>query len=151
MPKDKEPKLHTVEKVKPPYPLNGFPKEFAFRLGKEIVYLLATKGTPDLRGSDWEQIFALCIGGKWTPSNVGLDDVTFHNCAWSAKSVKSNKPENATKVRLISGRNSPTYSFGELDILNIDPTNWENRFFRFGMKEFRQFGQNISICVRSSS
>jgi hypothetical protein len=35
------------------------------------------------------------------------------NTAWGAKTVKANRPFEQRKVRLISGRNSPIYSFGE--------------------------------------
>jgi len=71
----RKPRLRTVEKVKPPYPLNQFPSDFGYKLGREIVYLLATKSRPDVAGSEWKQIFATCIGAAWKPSNVGLDDV----------------------------------------------------------------------------
>jgi hypothetical protein len=121
MPGDKSPRLRTVEKVKPPYPLNKFPKDFGFRVGKEIIYLLATKGRPDLEGSEWENIFASCVGADWKPSNVGLDDIVLDTCAWGAKTVKSVKPSEAETVRLISGRNSPTYSYGLEAILKADP------------------------------
>jgi hypothetical protein len=110
---DKSPKLRTVQKSVPAFPLNKFPKDFPFLLGKELIYLLATKGKPELEGSEWENIFANCIGADWRPSNVGLDDVIMGNTAWGAKSVKSSNPSTQTKVRLISGRNSPVYSFGE--------------------------------------
>ena len=56
------PRLRSVEKYKPEYPLNKFPKGFALLLGKEIVYLLATRSEPRLEGSDWEEIFSRCIG-----------------------------------------------------------------------------------------
>jgi len=112
----KSPRLRTVDKVKPPYPLNQFPSDFGQKLGREIVYLLATKAMPSLEGSDWEQIFALCIGAEWKPSNVGLDDVTFGVCAWGAKTVKSPHPHKAETVRLISGRNSPAYSFNQQNL-----------------------------------
>ncbi|MBM3145410.1 MAG: hypothetical protein FJ010_10650, partial [Chloroflexi bacterium] len=82
-----KPRLRTVDKVKPPYPLNQFPSDFGYRLGKEIVYLIATKSPPDVAGSEWEQIFASCIGAEWKPSNVGLDDVVLGVCAWGAKTV----------------------------------------------------------------
>lgn len=59
------PKLRTVEKYAPPFPLNKFPKEFPYLLGREIVYLLATRVTPRLEGPDWEEIFARLIGGRW--------------------------------------------------------------------------------------
>ncbi|WP_426984064.1 hypothetical protein [Brevibacillus borstelensis] len=118
------PRLRTVDKAKPPYKLNEFPRGFAYKLSEEIVYLLATKGTPTLEGSDWEAIFARCIGADWKPSNVGLDDVVLGNCAWGAKTIKaqnSSSPFRTKKVRLISGRNSPVYSFGDaIDINTVD-------------------------------
>lgn len=75
--------------------------------------MLASKGKPEVEGSEWENIFANCIGADWKPSNVGLDDVVMGNTAWGAKSVKATKPSVQKKIRLISGRNSPNYSFGE--------------------------------------
>ncbi len=120
MEEKKSPLLRTVDKVKPPYPLNKFPKDFGFNLGREIVYLLSTKGKPSLEGPEWEEIFALCIGAEWKPSNVGLDDVVMETCAWGAKTVKSSNPVNAKKIRLISGRNSPVFSFGEKDPLSLN-------------------------------
>ena len=107
------PKLRTVNKSVSAFPLNEFPKDFPFLLGKELIYLLASKGKSELEGSDWESIFASCIGADWKPSNVGLDDVIIGNTAWGAKTVKATKPSTQKKVRLISGRNSPIYSFGE--------------------------------------
>ncbi len=113
MTENKSPRLRTVEKVKPPYPLNQFSSGFGVNLGKEIVYVLATKSTPDIAGPEWEQIFASCIGADWKPSNVGLDDVVLGNCAWSAKSVKASRPHKQKTVRLISGFNSPAYSYDQ--------------------------------------
>ncbi len=110
---DKSPKLRTVNKSVAAFPVNDFPKEFPFLLGKELIYLLASKGKPELEGSEWESIFANCIGAAWKPSNVGLDDVIMGNTAWGAKTVKAINPATQKKVRLISGRNSPNYSFGE--------------------------------------
>jgi len=94
----KSPKLRTVEKYEPPYPLNNFPKDFANKLGREIIYLLATRVTPRLEGSDWEEIFTRLIDGRWKPSNVGLDDVLLEQTAWSAKTVKNNTPSKAKKL-----------------------------------------------------
>jgi hypothetical protein len=113
MAKDKSPKLRTVNKSLPPFPLNEFSKDFPYTLGKELVYLLASKGKAILEGPEWEAIFANCIGAEWKPSNVGLDDVILGNTAWGAKTVKSVSPSKQKKVRLISGRNSPVYSFGD--------------------------------------
>ena len=97
----KKPRLRTVEKSLPPFPLNKFAKDFPFILGKEIVYLLASKGKPILEGPEWEAIFATCIGAEWKPSNVGLDDVILGNTAWGAKTVKASnpkKPSNPTPL-----------------------------------------------------
>lgn len=121
MENNRSPKLRTVNKSVPAFPLNDFPKDFPFLLGKEIIYLLASKGKPELEGSDWESMFAECIGAEWKPSNVGLDDVVMGNTAWGAKSVKATKPSSIKKIRLISGRNSPNYSFGERSDRKADP------------------------------
>ena len=120
MAKNKSPKLRTVQKTKPPYPANDFPKDFGLILGKEIIYLLATKGNSSLEGQEWERIFARCISAEWKPSNVGLDDVVLGSCAWGAKTLKAKAPSKQKTVRLISGRNSPNYSFGEKST-DIDP------------------------------
>jgi len=119
----KRPKLRTVDKTTPPYPLNKFNKNFPYLLGKEIVYLLATKGRPVLEGDEWEKIFSICIGAEWKPSNVGLDDVVLGNTAWGAKTVKASTKDfrNLKQVRLISGRNSPVYSYGSTIDTNANP------------------------------
>lgn len=115
------PRLRTVEKVRPPYALNEFPKDFGVKLGRELVYLLATKGKPVLEGPEWEEMFANSIGADWKPSNVGLDDVVLSQCAWGAKTVKAGNPLTQKRIRLISGRNSPAYSFKESKIIDVDP------------------------------
>jgi len=115
------PKLRTVHKSPPAYELNKFPKELPYTIGREIVYLLASKGKPNLIGSEWEEIFAKSIGAEWRDSNVGLDDVRLGNTAWGAKTVKSVNPANQKKVRLISGRNSIVYSFGANIDVSVDP------------------------------
>ena len=116
----KGPRLRTVEKYKPPYPLNKFPSDFPLRLGKEIIFYLATRRTPRIEGSDWEEIFARIIDAKWKPSNVGLDDVVLQQTAWGAKTVKNPKPTTVKKIRLISGRNSPVYSYGDQKVTQRD-------------------------------
>lgn len=123
MAKRKSPRLRTVSKSVSAYPLNTFNSDFAYILGQEIVYLLASKGRADLQGNEWEQIFALCIGADWKPSNVGLDDVVMGNTAWGAKTVKSGIKnfKDLKQVRLISGRNSPVYSYGGTIDTSADP------------------------------
>lgn len=121
-----EPKLRTVNRVTPPpYELNKFPARFLEKLGAEIAYMQATKETMSLEGSEWEQIFASCIGAHWVPSNVGLDDVQLDSTCWSAKTVYGGSNLGTQKkVRLISGRNSPVYSFGEEEITpSADPNH----------------------------
>lgn len=118
----KSPRLRTVEKYKSPYPLNKFPKNFAINLGREVVYLLASRGKKArLEGSDWEEIFARLVGAQWKPSNVGLDDIVLEQTAWGAKTVKNRRPSSVSKIRLISGRNSPVYSFGDKKISEVNP------------------------------
>jgi hypothetical protein len=46
------PKLRTVNKSVSAFPLNEFPKGFPFLLGKELIYLLASKGKPEIEGSE---------------------------------------------------------------------------------------------------
>jgi len=90
------------------------------RLGKEIIFSLATRRTPRIEGSDWEEIFARIIDAKWKPSNVGLDDVVLQQTAWGTKTVKNPKPATVKKIRLISGRNSPVYSYGDQKVTERD-------------------------------
>lgn len=150
MANSKSPRLRTVEKVKPPFQLNSFPRNFHLLLAKEIVYLLATKGKAVLEGAEWEEIFANCIGAKWKPSNVGLDDVALENCAWGAKTVKANDPHNQKTIRLISGRNSPGYSFGTTKISKADPNQlgeevlsiWNER-----VSSIRQYYKHLRTVV----
>ena len=118
----RRPKLRNVQKSESLFPLNHFPQDFPLQLGKELIYLLATKSKPSLEGAEWEEIFANCIGADWKPSNVGLDDVVLGDTAWGAKTVKAKKPFNQQRVRLISGRNSLRYSYGE----TIDPSTDPN-------------------------
>jgi hypothetical protein len=116
-----QPKLRQAIKSAPLYPLNSFPSEFSKKLAESICVHLATRGEADLEGKDWEKIFADCIGAKWSPSNIGLDDITHiqSSTAWGAKTVKGTiktteeSKLKSQKIRLISGRNSPVYSYEE--------------------------------------
>lgn len=150
-----EPRLRTVNKAVPPYPMNKFPAAFIEKFGAEIVYLLATKSSMSLEGDEWEQIFANCIGAEWKPSNVGLDDVQLNNCCWSAKTVYGAKRLGKQKsVRLISGRNSPTYSFGVDRITEAEPNEigelvldiWNERVS--GIRQYFKFVRTI-VLVKS--
>ena len=118
-----EPRLRTVEKIRPPYPLGRFPPSTLVNVAARIVYLLHTRGEACLEGRDWEHIFADSIGANWTPSNIGLDDVRLDNCCWGAKTVKASRPSSIGTVRLISGRNSLDYSYNQSDSRGSSPTD----------------------------
>ena len=118
----REPRLRTVNKAVPPFEVNKFPVKFIDTFARNIVYMMATKQAMSLEGNEWERIFAECVGAIWKPSNVGLDDVVLDNCCWGAKTVFAQTDiETQAKVRLISGRNSPTYSYGIDKITSADP------------------------------
>lgn len=147
-----EPRLRTVNKAVPPYRLNEFPHSFIEKFAEDVVYMLATKSAMSLEGNEWEQIFANCINAQWRPSNVGLDDVVLDNCCWSAKTVKSGSNIGEQKtVRLISGRNSPTYSFGVDRITEADPNEigrmvldiWNERVS--GIRQYFKFARTVVL------
>lgn len=148
-----EPRLRTVNKAVPPYPINKFPPQFIETFAADVIYMLATKSSMALEGDEWEQIFAHCVGAQWKPSNVGLDDVIMENCCWSAKTVKSGSANIGTQqaVRLISGRNSPTYSFGVDKITAADPNDvgkmvleiWNERVS--GIRQYFKFARTVVL------
>lgn len=147
-----EPRLRTVQKAKPPYPINQFPHEFIHRFAGDIVYMMSTKQVMSIEGPEWEEIFAHCIGAEWRPSNIGLDDVQLGNCCWSAKTVKAaGDLGRKQKVRLISGRNSPTYSFGVDRITEADPDDigrlvleiWNERVS--GLRQYFKFMRTVVL------
>ncbi len=116
----KNPRIKIAHKTyASPYEINRFPEDFPINIGREIIYILATNPAPTIEGREWERIFAKSIGGAWTPSNVGLDDVIKNKTAWGAKTVKNSNPFVAKSVRLISGRNSPSYSYGTSDVREL--------------------------------
>ena len=91
------------------YPIGEFPRSLIHEVARRLVYLYAV-GRTDLSGNDWASCFAGAVGGETSASNLDTCDVSFENCAWSAKTVKAPVPSQSSHVRLISGRNSPTYS-----------------------------------------
>lgn len=117
------PKLRSVSNVKEPYPLGSFPDRFVHIVAGELSAALAL-GREDIEGKDWEKIFAKAIGAEWHPSVVGLDDILVPNlsAAWGAKTIKVRKPFTAKKIRLISGRNSPAYSYDISNVREIPPS-----------------------------
>lgn len=152
-----EPRLRTVNKAVPPFALNKFPSKFLEHFGAEIAYMEATKETMSLEGNEWEQIFANCVGADWKPSNVGLDDVILDNCCWGAKTVYASSKDLSKQqtVRLICGRNSPIYSYGEEEVTtNADPDHigklvldiWNERVS--GVRQIFKFVRTV-VLVKS--
>jgi hypothetical protein len=118
---DSNPKLRGVIKgSKPEYPLNQLSKENLVSIAKGLLACKYVRNLDDISGAEWERIFANAIGAEWRPSNVGLDDIVKGNTCWGAKTVKSARPANQKTVRLISGRNSPAYSFSRTDFSRND-------------------------------
>lgn len=96
------------------YPLNVIPKDIINRIGGYFVYLIYT-GRKDILGNDWGDAFADAIGGEHLDSPVGIADVVLNRNCWSMKTVKASNPFTSKKLRLISGRCSPDYSYGITD------------------------------------
>ncbi|MDR2166251.1 MAG: hypothetical protein LBE35_00195 [Clostridiales bacterium] len=96
------------------YPLGQIPAENIYEIGKWFVYRYSV-GNKDINGSEWGDIFANGINGEHLSSPLGLADVVHENMAWSTKTVKHNNPHSQQKVRVISGRCSPDYSYGITD------------------------------------
>jgi hypothetical protein len=111
------PKLKGKSKARSsPYPLGEFPDDVIKGIGRHIVHRLAI-GHADIDGNDFAGIFAKSISGEHRAKPLGVTDVVWNGCSWSAKTIKSKKPFKQSLVRLITGRNSPAYSYG-----NINPT-----------------------------
>lgn len=96
------------------YPLGQIPSHMIFEMSKWLTYQYLV-GNKDLTGSAWGDAFAAGIGGTHLDSPLGLADVTYGGQCWSTKTVKHNKPHTQGKVRVISGRCSPDYSYGITD------------------------------------
>ena len=113
---NRKPRLRDTKRLvtNEPFALNQIPDDIIFKIGGHIVYLLYI-GRKDIAGGDWGDALAGSIGGVHLDSPVGIADVVFSKMAWSAKTVKANSPFSAKRIRLISGRCSPDYSYGITD------------------------------------
>lgn len=96
------------------YPINELPDEIIVKVAGYFAYLLYM-GRKDITGEDWGDSFAKAIDGVHLDSPVGIADVVKGKMAWSMKTVKNPTPLTVKKVRLISGRCSPDYSYGITD------------------------------------
>lgn len=94
------------------YPLGEIPKKLVCEIGKGLTYNIAV-GNSRISGEDWGNIFARAVNGEHPASSVGLTDVVVGRQAWSLKSVQHDKPHSCkTPLRIISGRNALSYSYG---------------------------------------
>ena len=103
-----------------PYPLGQIPDDVLREIGRQLVHRLAV-GHSNIEGEDWGTIFASAVKGEHRSRPIGLSDVEYDGCAWSAKTVKENRPFSKRIVRLISGRNDTGYSFDMPDTSRVDP------------------------------
>ena len=97
--------------AKGPYHLGQIPNDVLREIGKQLIHRVAV-GQSDISGDDFGEIFAAAVDGEHRNSPLGLADVLWKKCGWSAKTVNASKPFTQNRVRLISGRNSPDYSLG---------------------------------------
>lgn len=112
----KHPKLRDGHKLitRELYPINEIPDNLIIKIAGFFAYLLYV-GRKDISGKDWGDAFANAINGIHLDSPVGIADVVLGKMAWSMKTVKNSNALTAERVRLISGRCSPDYSYGITD------------------------------------
>lgn len=96
------------------YLLNEIPERIIKKIGAYMVYLIYI-GRKDISGADWGDAFADAIGGIHYDSPIGIADIGFNGMGYSMKTVKNANPFTCEKVRLISGRCSPDFSYGIAD------------------------------------
>lgn len=97
-----------------PWAIGKIPDKIIYKIGRMIVHSMVL-GRKDIKGDDFGDMFANAIDGKHHSSPLGLVDVTLERTGWSVKTIKYNNPTGIRRARLISGRNSPDYSFGLSD------------------------------------
>lgn len=112
----KHPKLRDARKLLSSelYPINEMPKELIIDIAGYFVYLMHV-GRTDISGNDWGDAFAKAVGGEHLDKPLGIADVVKDRMAWSLKTVKADNPFSVQKIRLISGRCSPDFSYGISD------------------------------------
>ena len=105
------PRLRDNQLAAWPYAVTATPQSHIFSFAEEITKS-AYLGKADIQGDEWGDMFANAVGGGHLASPVGHVDVTKGKLAWSVKTVKDKTPHRKRVIRIISGRNSPDYSFG---------------------------------------
>ena len=89
--------------------MGSIPHDLIIRVARRLAYNIAV-GRP-IDGDAWADIFAQAVDGEHLGKPLGLADIVWKNCAWSAKTIKHANPHKVGRVRLIVGRNSPDRSF----------------------------------------
>lgn len=105
------PRLRDSHVLVRPYSIGILPKKSLISIARSVSYLVAI-GEKDLNGNKWEEIFSHAVSGENLSRPLGLADVVKDSFSWSVKTVKNDKPHEVKKIRIISGRNNVTYSFG---------------------------------------
>ena len=93
-----------------PWPIGEIPRDKILKLARLITLHIA-KQKLDLSGDEFGEFFSKAIDGNHFGAPLGIDDISLNGTAWSAKTIKQDQPRSATTIRLISGRNSPDYSY----------------------------------------
>ena len=111
--KNDKPRLRDGKKsnTNEPYSVNEIPEDVIVDICGHIVFLSAV-GRKDLTGDDFGDALAKAVNGKHYGSPIGIVDVSAGKLAWSVKTIKLRQPFKAKTASLISGRNSPDYSYG---------------------------------------
>ncbi len=106
----KSPRLRSKYEDHPrPWPIGQIPDSAIYKLCSKLAYRIAI-GDSDLEGNLFSKIYAEIIDGTYRRQNHGLSDVFANGTAWSAKTIKKDHPWRERSARIISGRNSPSYS-----------------------------------------
>ena len=102
------------KRIHSPWPIGSIPNDIVVGIGRGLAYNLIIE-RKDISGNEWGRVYASAVGGTHRGSSLGIVDITGKKSAWSVKTVKAENPFTIKKIRLISGRNSPSYSSGISD------------------------------------
>lgn len=133
-----------------PYEITNIPDSLIRRLAQAITGRLYLG--QKIHGDDWADLFADANGGEHLRRPVGHIDVVMKQknkaYPWSVKTLKAQNPHRANAIRVISGRNSPTYSDG----VSTDASEQElgNSVLRIWNERVQKAYKNYPIQYRIS-
>jgi len=81
--------------------------------------------------------------------NAELNGTVYEQTAWGAKTVKNDRPFVARHVRLISGRNSLDYSYGEKNVRDMDVDEVGEKVLGIWNARVADVRKNFSMCEQS--